>query len=235
MQVCICNPDVGFYFAGREWCECQVRHVRRCMPSWKTFGGMIVNSIALCFLAHARHHRHEKYNCKAHCYHVLCWYRHWNEMISSVHLRWLFQPFIPMATKLRARYCQLCRPHCLSHCSAKSQFRQYITGRSWFAAQAILCLVSLSMQVNSSPRRTDGIGRADGEGCERFWAYLRQFSCISKEMSPSHRIDLLTDATIYYARRKLEIMGQCEYQRSIVVITRPINFSQCNILPATPA
>ncbi|XP_078660188.1 uncharacterized protein LOC144904912 [Branchiostoma floridae x Branchiostoma belcheri] len=37
---------------------------------------------------------------------------------------------------------------------------------------------------------------------ERIWSHLRQFYRITKEMTPSHRIDLLTDAALHYARRK---------------------------------
>ncbi|XP_065069487.1 uncharacterized protein LOC135694600 [Rhopilema esculentum] len=37
---------------------------------------------------------------------------------------------------------------------------------------------------------------------ERLWSYLRQFTAITKEMTPSHRIDLLSDALIYFAQKK---------------------------------
>jgi len=38
----------------------------------------------------------------------------------------------------------------------------------------------------------------DGEGVERFWAFLRQFSTITKEMSVDKRNDVLTDAALHY-------------------------------------
>ncbi|KAI8483696.1 hypothetical protein Bbelb_386340 [Branchiostoma belcheri] len=47
-----------------------------------------------------------------------------------------------------------------------------------------------------------GLGLTDGEGMERIWSHLRPFYRITKEMTPSHRIDLLTDAALHYARRK---------------------------------
>ncbi|XP_064622542.1 uncharacterized protein LOC135484790 [Lineus longissimus] len=57
-------------------------------------------------------------------------------------------------------------------------------------------------QVRYSPRRLPGFGLTDGESLERLWSYLRSFSKIAKEMTPSHRIDTLTDALIHYANRK---------------------------------
>ncbi|XP_044181302.1 uncharacterized protein LOC114971817 [Acropora millepora] len=55
-----------------------------------------------------------------------------------------------------------------------------------------------SCQVQFSPRRTPNIGLTDGEGVERFWSYLRQFSTITKEMSVDKRVDVLTDASLHY-------------------------------------
>ncbi|XP_068699772.1 uncharacterized protein [Montipora foliosa] len=55
-----------------------------------------------------------------------------------------------------------------------------------------------SCQVQFSPRRTPNVGLTDGEGVERFWSYLRQFSTITKEMSVDKRVDVLTDASLHY-------------------------------------
>ncbi|XP_078608414.1 uncharacterized protein LOC144880223 [Branchiostoma floridae x Branchiostoma japonicum] len=57
-------------------------------------------------------------------------------------------------------------------------------------------------QILYSTRRKDGFGLTDGEGMERLWSYLRLFSRSTKEMTPTHRIDLLTDALLHFARRK---------------------------------
>ncbi|XP_078676405.1 uncharacterized protein LOC144913536 [Branchiostoma floridae x Branchiostoma belcheri] len=57
-------------------------------------------------------------------------------------------------------------------------------------------------QILYSPRRMEGFGLTDGEGMERLWSYLRPFFRVTKEMTPSHRLDLLTDATLHYAKRK---------------------------------
>ena len=48
-----------------------------------------------------------------------------------------------------------------------------------------------------NPRNKDGFALSDGEVCERLW---RRFSCMTKEMRPSHRIDILTDALLHFAR-----------------------------------
>ena len=42
---------------------------------------------------------------------------------------------------------------------------------------------------------------------ERLWSYLRRFSRMTKEMRPSHRIDVLTDALIYHAHKSISNIG----------------------------
>ena len=46
-----------------------------------------------------------------------------------------------------------------------------------------------------------------GEGVERFWSFLRQFSRITKEMATDKRIYVLTDATIHDREHLLKIFG----------------------------
>lgn len=48
----------------------------------------------------------------------------------------------------------------------------------------------------------------DGEGVERFWSYLRQFSTITKEMSVDKRTDVLTDASLHYGEHLLHRFGK---------------------------
>ncbi|KAJ8332550.1 hypothetical protein SKAU_G00423390 [Synaphobranchus kaupii] len=50
-------------------------------------------------------------------------------------------------------------------------------------------------------RYREGTGLADGEQSERLWSYLRKFGKITKEMTPSHRSDLLTDALLHYSKK----------------------------------
>jgi len=58
-----------------------------------------------------------------------------------------------------------------------------------------------------SCRSKAGFGMTDGEGAERLWSYLRPLSAITKEMTPSHRIDLLNEALLHYATRKTAGFG----------------------------
>ena len=51
------------------------------------------------------------------------------------------------------------------------------------------------------------MGMSDGETMERLWSYLRRYSRMTKEMRPSHRIDVLTSALVYYGIRTKEILG----------------------------
>ena len=62
--------------------------------------------------------------------------------------------------------------------------------------------------MNYSTRWLPGFGLTDGEEMERLWSFLRRFSIISKEMTPSHRIDLLTDGLLHYKRKKMEELGR---------------------------
>lgn len=49
-------------------------------------------------------------------------------------------------------------------------------------------------------RYVEGAGLADGEQMERLWSYLRRFGKVTKEMRPSHLIDLLTDALLHHGK-----------------------------------
>ena len=51
-----------------------------------------------------------------------------------------------------------------------------------------------------NPRNKDGFALSDGEVCERLWSFMRRFSRMTKEMRPAHRIDVLTDALLHFAR-----------------------------------
>ncbi|XP_065900756.1 uncharacterized protein [Dysidea avara] len=56
-------------------------------------------------------------------------------------------------------------------------------------------------QIIRNPRNITGFGLSDGEVVERLWSFLRRFSSMTKEMRPSHRVDVLTDALLYYCRK----------------------------------
>ena len=52
------------------------------------------------------------------------------------------------------------------------------------------------------PRNIDGFGLTDVENVERLRSYLGRFSKMTKEMSSSNRIDLLSDALSHYCKLK---------------------------------
>ena len=66
-----------------------------------------------------------------------------------------------------------------------------------------------NMQIEFNPRNIPGFGLSDGEVLECMWSYLRRFSTMTKEMRPSHRIDILTDALRYYGRKSARNIGMC--------------------------
>ena len=69
-------------------------------------------------------------------------------------------------------------------------------------------------QIELSPRNIEGFGLSDGEGTERLWSYLRRFSAMTKEMRPSHRMDVLTDAVLFYAHKSSSNMGKmCRFYK----------------------
>ena len=59
-------------------------------------------------------------------------------------------------------------------------------------------LLYILLKVQYGPQRCHGIGLSDGETMERLWSYLRRFNRMTKEMRPSHRVDVLTSALTYY-------------------------------------
>lgn len=69
-------------------------------------------------------------------------------------------------------------------------------------------IVNCLLQLKYSPRVQSGFGFVDGEDTERLWSYARPFSPILKEMTPSHRVDLLTDLMLHYGKRKKDCLGK---------------------------
>ena len=63
------------------------------------------------------------------------------------------------------------------------------------------------LQVAFGPRRKKGYGLTDSEGLERLWSFLRCFSSMTKEMTAGRRIDILTDALLHYAQRRVQQFG----------------------------
>lgn len=48
---------------------------------------------------------------------------------------------------------------------------------------------------------------SDGEVMERLWSYLRPTAKITKEMTPAHRVDAITDFLMHYARKSISSLG----------------------------
>ena len=46
-----------------------------------------------------------------------------------------------------------------------------------------------------------------GEVLERLWSFLRRFG-MTKEMRPNHRIDVLSDALLFYGKKKTASIGK---------------------------
>ncbi|XP_046855169.1 uncharacterized protein LOC124448217 [Xenia sp. Carnegie-2017] len=65
----------------------------------------------------------------------------------------------------------------------------------------VACMLVKHLQVKFSPRRKEGFGLTDGEMLERLWAYIRKFSRMTKEIRPSHRVDVLSYALLHYGKK----------------------------------
>ena len=61
-----------------------------------------------------------------------------------------------------------------------------------------------------SPRRKKGFDLTDGEMLERVWAYVRKFGKMTKEMRPSHRVDVLSDVLLHYGLKTKQKLGNCK-------------------------
>ena len=59
-----------------------------------------------------------------------------------------------------------------------------------------------------SPRRISCLGLTDGECLEQLWSYLRKFSGMTKQMTASHRIDVLEAALDHYRQGVRAKMGE---------------------------
>eukprot|EP00794_Sanderia_malayensis_P002560 gene2560-2957_t len=70
--------------------------------------------------------------------------------------------------------------------------------------ESLLNKISLALPPFIHMHIIHPVSLTDGEQCERLWSYLRCFSAITKEMIAANRKDLLTDALLYYARKKIK-------------------------------
>ena len=86
-------------------------------------------------------------------------------------------------------------------------------------------------QLTMSARYKTGFGLTDGEVLERLWSYLRRFSKMTKEMRPSHRVDVLTDSLLYYS--KLASDNLSESYLTVCIVCYSLNYFHVpeNLLP----
>ncbi|XP_064400958.1 uncharacterized protein LOC135347050 isoform X2 [Halichondria panicea] len=75
------------------------------------------------------------------------------------------------------------------------------------------CLLKHHLELEFSPRFQEGFGLTDGEVLERLWSYMRRFSKMTKEMRPSHRIDVLNDALGHFAYQSSMNLGDILVER----------------------
>ena len=66
----------------------------------------------------------------------------------------------------------------------------------------------VNLQIKYNPRNILGFALSDGEVVERVWSYLRRFAAMTKEMYPSHRIDVVSDALSYYCQKSACNLGE---------------------------
>ena len=56
-----------------------------------------------------------------------------------------------------------------------------------------------------SPLRCPGIGLSDGEVLDSLWSFLRK---MTKEMLPSHHVDVITHALLHYGYKTKQKLGR---------------------------
>ena len=71
---------------------------------------------------------------------------------------------------------------------------------------------------------------SDGEVMERLWSYLKPTSKITKEMTPAHRADTLTDFLMHYARKPISSFSYMFLENSTVqsLYTLGCGYIQCS-------
>lgn len=128
------------------------------------------------------------------------------EQRSNVHLYVLYD----IGCKLKA--------HLKAHASQRDDIKTVLENVQLAVPAFHIYAHKPDCQMKFSPRRLKGFGLSDGEQVERLWSYLRNFSSITKEMTPSNRIDALTDALIHHSRKtscKLVPLLTHRYKRAV--------------------
>lgn len=83
------------------------------------------------------------------------------------------------------------------------QFRQNTT----FKCSGVALFKMKLYQQHRYPLHDICFALTDGEVVERLWAYLRKYAKATKEMRPSHCIDVLTGALLHYSKKSAQKLG----------------------------
>ncbi|KAI8329087.1 hypothetical protein BD560DRAFT_342211, partial [Blakeslea trispora] len=62
---------------------------------------------------------------------------------------------------------------------------------------------NMACQVKYNPKFIPEFGYTDGEGCERFWFYLNGFLSMTRSMSSSNRLLVITDSVSHFGYQKM--------------------------------
>ncbi|KAI8390221.1 hypothetical protein BD560DRAFT_319709, partial [Blakeslea trispora] len=62
---------------------------------------------------------------------------------------------------------------------------------------------NMACQVKYNPKYIPEFGYTDGEGCERFWSYLNGFVSMTRSMSSSNRLLVITDSVSHFGYQKM--------------------------------
>jgi hypothetical protein len=84
-----------------------------------------------------------------------------------------------------------------------------VADKSQFALPVLHCYGhKMHCQVEYSPRYLAGFGLTDGEGIERFWSYLGDFTKLTRGMTKSNRQITLLLAAKEYGALKMASIGR---------------------------
>ncbi len=124
--------------------------------------------------------------------------------ISLIFLSLLFQCFIHTAINWNARY------YTYYYIMILTTIWYLLLYDTYYYIWLYIIFIII-WQFQYSPRHKDCFGLTDGEVVERLWAYLRKYAKATKEMRPSHRIDVLTDALLHYSKTSAQRLGKFLY------------------------
>lgn len=96
--------------------------------------------------------------------------------------------------------------------SVKRLIPSEVAAQSQFALPVLHCYGhQMHCQMEYSPRYLPGFGLTDGEGIERFWSYLGEFTKLTRGMTKSNRKMTLLTASKHYGAEKMASVGEQLY------------------------